>query len=172
MKENRHHHILLAALAIIYTAIFLPGCKKDLVYDNVVYEVNPVAVYASNADKSKQKSPEQFISILYSNLTNKTLSGDALNNLSELSLSFGDKGLMNQMLLENFLANPSISIPSDDEMRSNVEEFVKETYLKFYLRNPTEYEKYFFKKLITDDAAITPQMIYTAFAESNEYLFY
>jgi hypothetical protein len=153
----------------------ISGCMKDsqhTVYDNVIYEVNPVAVYASNADKTKQKSPEQFVSILYTNLTNKTIPGDELNNLSELMMSMGDKGLTNQMLLENFLMSTDISIPSDAEMRRNTDEFVKATYLKFFLRNPTEYEKYYFKDLISKDVTITPEMIYAAFAQSNEYLFY
>lgn len=161
---------------LLLLSLFAWSCKKDIlqqtVYDNVIYEVNPVAVYASNAEKTKQKSPDQFISILYSNLTNKTLSGDALNSLSELSLSFGDKGLVNQMLLENFLKNPEISIPSTGEMRNDPDGFVQQTYLKFYLRNPTEYEKYYFKDLIQNDTLITAEMVYAAFSESNEYLFY
>ncbi|MEO6166798.1 MAG: hypothetical protein ABIO46_00955 [Chitinophagales bacterium] len=155
---------------------FLSSCKKDItrqtVYDNVIYEVNPVSVYASNAEKTKQKSPAQFIAILYSNLTNKTIPGDDLNNLSELALSFGDKELMNNVLLENFLADPEIKIPTNEEMRSNMDEFVNQTYLKFFLRYPTAYEKYFLKDLISKDAAITSEMVYAAFAQSNEYLFY
>ena len=164
--------ITLSFMVILW---MITGCMKDsqhTVYDNVIYEVNPVAVYASNADKTKQKSPEQFVSILYTNLTNKTIPGDELNNLSELMLSMGDKGLTNQMLLENFLMSTDISIPSDGKMRSNTDQFIKETYLKFFLRNPTEYEKYFFKDLINKDVTITPEMIYAAFAQSNEYLFY
>ena len=90
-------------LIFILLSSFLWSCRKDIsqqiIYDNVIYEVNPVTVYASIAEKTRQKSPEQFISILYSNLTNKTIPGDDLNNLSELSLSFGDKGLMNQVMI-------------------------------------------------------------------------
>ena len=158
------------------SSIIFWGCKKDItqqtVYDNVIYEVNPVEVYASNAEKAKQKSSQQFISILYSNLTNKTIPGDELSKLSELSLSFGDKELMNQVLLENFLGNPGIIIPTNDEMRSNPDAFVNETYLKFFLRYPTEYEKYFFKDMIMKDQDITSEMVYAAFVQSNEYLFY
>ena len=171
----RQRFIRAGFSGVIVVSIFLLGCKKEIqhtVYDNVIYEVNPVAVYASNAEKTKQKSAEQFASILCSNLTNKTLSGDALNNLSELMLSMGDKGLTNQMLLENFLGSPLISIPSNDEMRSNIDQFVTETYLKFFLRNPTEYEKYYFRDLISNDTSVTVEMIYSAFAQSNEYLFY
>lgn len=165
------------SLLFLFTIGLLFGsCKKDLsqqiIYDNVIYEVNPVSVYASNAEKTKQKSPEHFISILYSNLTNKSIPGDDLSNLSELALSFGDKELMNLVLLENMLGDPEITVPTNEEMRSNTEEFVTETYLKFFLRNPSVYETYFFKDLINKDASITSQMVYVAFAQSNEYLFY
>ena len=76
------------------------------------------------------------------------------------------------MLLENILGSAEIQIPADEEMRNDLDLFVEQTYLKFYLREPSEYEKYYFKNLIDEDVAITPQMVYAAFAQSNEYLFY
>jgi hypothetical protein len=157
-------------------SVALFSCKKEIiqktVYDNTIYEVNPINLYSSNADKTKQKSAEQFISILYSNLTNETVPISDLNNMAELYASVGDKGLMNQMLLENFLSSPQIEIPTKEEMKNNVSVFVDQTYLKFYLRNPSEYEKYFFTSMIEADSTITPEMVYAAFAQSNEYLFY
>jgi len=163
---------ILSALVIVSSS----SCKKNVlektVYDNVIYQVDTVNLYSSNADKTKQKSAEQFISILFSNLTTETIPSDDLNNIAEVSYSFGDNGLMNTMLLENFLGNPGIDIPTDDEMRDNIEQFVVDTYLKFYLRQPDEYEKYYFINLISQDASITPEMVYASFAQSNEYLFY
>jgi len=76
------------------------------------------------------------------------------------------------MLLENFLNAPQIEIPTKQEMRSDISTFVSNAYLKFYLRKPSEYERYFFTSMIQTDTTITPQMVYTAFAQSNEYLFY
>ena len=44
----------------------LASCKKEVlqkhVYDNVIYEVNPVTLYANNAQKTKQKTSLQYIS--------------------------------------------------------------------------------------------------------------
>jgi hypothetical protein len=80
--------------------------------------------------------------------------------------------LRGKWLLENILAAPEIEIPSKQEMRNDIGTFVSSTYLKFYLRKPSEYEKYFFTNMIQTDTTITPQMVYTAFAQSNEYLFY
>lgn len=170
--KNRSSKVFL----IIMLVAFFTSCKKDIVqktiYDNVIYNIDTVGLYSSNADKTKQKSAEQFISILYSNLTNSTIPGDDLNNIAELSYSFGDKGLINTMLLENILGSPDIQIPTDEDMRNDLDAFVQQTYLKFYLRQPSEYEKYYFKNLIVEDVGITPQMVYAAFAQSNEYLFY
>jgi hypothetical protein len=161
---------------ILSLSALAAGCKKDItqqeIYSNVVYEVNPVEIYESNAEKNKQKSPEQFISLLYSDLFNETISGDALNNLAEIALSFGDKGLINTMLLENALNSPALDVPTNEEMRSNLPAFVEATYLRFYLRYPSEYEKHYFISLVEGDAGLTPELIYAAFAQSNEYLFY
>lgn len=163
-------------LSLLLPLVLLCSCKKEVlqkvIYDNTIYGVSPVNLYSSNADKTKQKSPEQFISILYSNLTNQTIPSDDLNHISEISYSFGDKGLVNMMLLENFLNTPEIEIPSKQEMRNDISAFVSNSYLKFYLRKPSEYERYFFTDIIQTDTTITPQMVYTAFAQSNEYLFY
>src|SRR6185436_1493348 len=133
-------------------SIILCSCKKEVlqkvIYDNTIYGVTPVNLYLSNADKTKQKSPEQFVSILYSNLTNQTIPADDLTHISEVTYSFGDKGLVNSMLLENFLSAPQIEIPSKQQMRNDITTFVSNTYLKFYLRKPSEYEKYFFSSMI------------------------
>lgn len=155
--------------------VALTSCKKELqkvIYDNTIYGVAPVNLYSSNAEKTKQKSAEQFISILYTNFTNQTIASDDLNNIAEMSYSIDDKGLVNTLLLENFLNAPQIEIPSKQEMRNDIDAFVSNTYLKFYLRKPSEYEKYFFSNMIESDTTITPEMVYSAFAQSNEYLFY
>lgn len=162
--------VLIAFLAII------TACKRDViekrVYNNVIYEVNPVTLYLNNAQKTKQKTPLQYISILYANLFNQNISAQKLNELSEIFLSIGDKGIANSLTLNRFLAMNGVQIPSNQQMRNDIAAFVNETYLKFYLRNPTPYEAYQLKKMIAEDLAITPEMVYAAFALSNEYNFY
>ncbi len=162
--------ILIACVVVLFS------CKRDViekrVYDNVIYEVNPVTLYLNNAQKTKQKTPLQYISILYANLFNQNISAQKLNELSEIFLSIGDKGIANSLTLNRFLAINGVQIPSNQLMRNDIAAFVNETYLKFYLRNPTPYEAYQLKKMIADDIAITPEMVYAAFALSNEYNFY
>ncbi len=158
------------------TLIAFSSCKKEIIqqtkYDNVIYEVDPVKLYQSNAEKNKQKSSVQYISILHSDLFNQSISSKDLNGQAEATLSLGDKGIANEMILYNLLNKPGVQIPTVSEMKSNVDQFIINTYQRFYLRNPTEYEKFYFRNLINTDATVTPQVIYAAFSLSNEYLFY
>ncbi len=82
-------------VSVLCTASIFSACKRDVfekrVYDNVIYEVNPVTLYLNNAEKTKQKTALQYISILYSNLFNQNISAQKLNELSEVFLSIGDK---------------------------------------------------------------------------------
>jgi hypothetical protein len=167
---------IIIAFLLLTAIVNLPSCKQDVlqttVYDNTIYDVNPVTLYVNNADKVKQKTSTQYISILYSDLFNQSISGTQLNDLNELTLSVGDKTVVNDMLLQKMLATSGIDIPTDSEMRSNVDAFIDATYIKFFLRHPSPYEAYFMKKYIQDDLSVTPQMVYASFALSNEYLFY
>jgi hypothetical protein len=156
--------------------LVLAGCKKEItkktVYDDTVFLLNDVVVYQSASQKNKQKSSTQFISILYADLFGSAISQEVLYDLSQLSQSCGDKQLLNNMLVDNYINGATANIPADAAMRANVEQFIKDTYIRFYLRNPTEYEKFFLKNAILGDVNLSPRLIYQAFASSNEYLFY
>ena len=54
---------LIAGVSAAFAAV-LASCRKD---PEVLYELNPVTLYSSAAEKDKLKSTEQFISILYTN---------------------------------------------------------------------------------------------------------
>ncbi|HZG00568.1 MAG TPA: hypothetical protein VEY71_06170 [Chitinophagales bacterium] len=161
---------------LVGIALLFGACKKDVlqkrVYDNVLYEVNPVTLYATNANKTKQKTSLQFISILYTDLFNTSIPASKLNAMSEVTLSIGDKSIASNMILQKLLVEPGVQVPTNQEMRDNLDQFVADTYVRFYLRHPTPYEAHHVKKLIQDDAALTPEMVYAAFTQSNEYFFY
>lgn len=164
---------LLMIFALLFSA-----CKKEtkiienVVYDNVIYDLDTVNLYTSNIDKTKQKTSTQYISILYADLFNKTISTRVLNDLDELKLSLGDKTLANELLLNSFVNEPNVSVPTDAQMRDDVDGFIEQTYIRFYLRKPTEYERHYLKELIMNDPGMTPELIYTAFSVSEEYQFY
>ena len=167
----------IGIIAVFLTATFFNmGCKKTItqetIYDNVIYEVDTVKIYSSNIEKNKQKTDRQYISILYADLFRQNISAEVLNDLEQLKLSIGDNGMANEMIINNFVINPNIQIPSNAAMRADIPKFIDETYIRFFQREATEYEKVYFKQMIEADAALTPELIYIGFATSNEYLFY
>ncbi|MDQ3072759.1 MAG: hypothetical protein M3Q97_05815 [Bacteroidota bacterium] len=156
--------------------ILFAGCRKqvveEVVYDNVIYDLDTVAVYGSATEKTRQKSAAQYYSILYGDLFQKSIPSDEMNDLSIINSAVGDKKMLNDLIVTSYLSVPEVKVPTATEMRAGIDKFIRDTYLRFYLREPSETEKYHFRSLITEDAAITPKMIYSAFALSNEYFFY
>ena len=154
----------------------LVACKKkitqEVVYDNIIYELGDQQLYQSNLEKNKQKTPQQYISILYSDLFNSAIPSNDLASIAELSISVGDKVMFNELILSDWLEETTVDVPTDTEMRADIDAFVEQTYIKFYLRYPNAYESYYLKSLIESDPDLTPEIIYTAFATSNEYNFY
>jgi hypothetical protein len=154
------------------------SCKKEIlqevVYDNIIYHVDTVAVYESGLDKDRLKTPLQFISSVYSNLYFSSIPTNILDNLVVYRLSIGDKNLVNEMIINAMLEDPIVlvNVPTNEEMRNNVDEFISTTYLRFFLRYPTEYEEYILREMINNDPDMLPTDIYRAFLLSNEYQFY
>jgi hypothetical protein len=165
-------------LFIFIAFLAFSSCKKETtvinqpVVDNYIYGVNGENLYQSNVEKDKQKTSEQYISILYANLFQNSVPQNDLVELSELRLCIGDKQAADELILNNFVNSGNVTIPSDNEMRADVDKFIEETYLRFFLRKPNAYETFELKKEIEDDAGLTPELIYQAFALSNEYKFY
>ena len=63
-------------------------------------------------------------------------------------------------------------MPTDQIMRADIDQFITDTYLRFYVREPGQYERWQLKQMIEQDAEITPEMIYYAFLTSDEYRYY
>ena len=138
----------LIFIAII--SIILGACRKEInstnttVVDNYLYELNPQEVYQSNAEKDKQKTSNQFISILYSNLFQTAIPLQQITDLSEIRLAIGDKQIADELILNGFVSNPSLQIPSNSQMRADITAFVNQTYLRFYLRQELPYRRQHF----------------------------
>lgn len=170
----RTQYLLFAFICLLAFS----SCKKETtinkqtVVDNYLYEINGETLYQSNVEKTKQKSAEQFISIAFSNLFQTTIDQNNLNQLAEVRLATGDKQMADELILNSLVNSPNVTIPTNAEMRSNIEQFIKETFIRFFLREPSPYETFELKKAIEDDPALTPELIYQGFALSNEYKFY
>tara|TARA_Y100000766_G_C18535626_1_gene425780 strand:- start:83 stop:565 length:483 start_codon:yes stop_codon:yes gene_type:complete len=160
MKKN----ILL--LLIVFFSI--AACKKD----EPIYEINQLQSNSYNANKNKLKSASQYISILYANLFQKALSPNELVEITRCIESVGDKGLVHEVVLSNFMNKEGVIIPSDSLMRADLDLFIEETYKRFYVRDITEAEREYFLNFFASHPDVSSEMVYMAFSLSNEYQFY
>jgi hypothetical protein len=129
-------------------------------------------VYEDKARKTKRKSDAEFISILYTNLYQIPISPTQLYKTQNIIYSIGDHNVAAEMVLSNYFNTTGLKIPLDAAMRADIESFVIATYKRFYLRYPSEGEKTFFKNYIERNNNVTVEMVYTAFAVSDEYQYY
>ncbi|MBL4587447.1 MAG: hypothetical protein JKX84_10390 [Flavobacteriales bacterium] len=166
MKTLKHIVPTLLAIAFI---IPQAGCKKD---SDIIYEVNDVNVNQPNADKNNVKSLTEFISIAHTDLFGSIISQTQLQTLAVPYSAFGDLKLIEDMIIKNFLNDQSVNIPTDTEMRANVDQFLLDAYGKFYNRLPNEFELWHMKNLISDNSEITPELVYYSLMTSNEYRYY
>lgn len=159
------------ALAAVFSlsAVFSSCKKQETKYE---YEVNNENVLPANVSKTRVKTTDQYVAILYANLFQKALSSNNLFTISQCFESVGDQILARQILIANLMKKTGVIIPTVTAMNSNIEQFITDTYVRFYVRNPTESEKVYLKKMIQADPNLTPELIYIAFALSDEYMYY
>jgi hypothetical protein len=156
-------------LALFILLIVFTSCKKETEY---IYEVNDVQVRQDATGKGFPKSTIEFLSIAYSDIYGNTISQNQLNRLSLLYLAFGDKKLLEDLLIKNMINRPEALLPSNQTMRSDVDLFVVNAYQKLYNRSPNELEVFTLKKNINENAQMTAVMVYYAMMTSDEYRYY
>lgn len=152
----------------IFILFSFSSCKKE----NSIYDVNQIQSSSFNANKNKLKSPSQYISILYANLFQKALSANELVEITSCIEAIGDKEVAHEIILSNFMNQADVNLPSDSLMRSDLDTFLEETYKRFYVRDISQAEREFFLKFFESHPDVSVEMVYTAFALSNEYQFY
>jgi hypothetical protein len=155
----------MAALLLLLAS----SCKKETIF---TYAVNEVDVTQPGAVKPNVKSDLEVLSIAYSDLFGTSIPTDELEALALSYQSFGDKRLVMDMVILNFLNDPGVQIPTDAAMRADIEAFVEECYRKFFIREPSAFERWFVSDLIRKDSGLTPDIVYYAFMTSVEYRFY
>lgn len=152
----------------IFLVVALFSCKEK----SYIHEVNEIDVAQNNADKNKEKSPEIFINIAYANLYQEALSANKLVDATEAVLSVGDKQVAYETLIAKMMIDPNVILPSDAEMRGDLEQFIIDTYQRFYVRIPTEAEKTWWVNYLESHPNLTSEHVFFAMATSNEYNFY
>lgn len=158
-----------AILLIVALGLFTFSCKKEKSY---VYEVDNVNVTADGSSKPNFKTTTEFISIAYSDLFGTTISNSELVKLSTSYMAFGDKKLIEELIIKNLLNKPGVNLPSKSQMNANVGLFVNDTYKKLFNREPNEFEAWGIKNMIVSDTSITPELVFYAMMTSNEYRYY
>ena len=157
-------------LIFIFSLLLLFSCKKE---KNVKYQLNDVTIENNRAIKDHLKSTTEFISIAYSDIFGTVISINKLADLTKIYKAFGDKKLIEQMVIKNFLNEPSIQIPQiDRSSTSAINTFVQNMYIKLYNRTPDEYEHWFISNMIENDTDLTSELIYFSLMTANEYRYY
>jgi hypothetical protein len=156
-------------LFVFLISVVFNSCKKETEY---IYEVNDVQVSQEDIGKGFPKSTIEFLSIAYSDIFGNTISQNQLNRLSLLYLAFGDKKLLEDLLIKNMINRPESLLPSNQTMRADVDLFIVNAYQKLYNRSPNELEVFTLKKNINENAQMTAVMVYYAMMTSDEYRYY
>ncbi len=165
MKLNYKNCGILPLLLVLV----LSSCKKET---DFIYGVTDIDIQKPDANKPNVKSTFTFISIAYSDLFGTTISQAQLVDLQTAYASFGDQRFIEQMIIKNFLNDGGVDIPLQSEMNADVEQFIKDSYVKFFNRLPNEFELWHIENEIAADPTLTPELIYFAMMTSNEYRYY
>ena len=164
-------HIFKTVYVLVLLAT-ISACKKK---DSNTYGVTHTNVYGNNLDKDKSKSNIEFHSILSTNLFQKPSSINELSRTDRVMQSCGDKTLINEVIISNYMNSANVKLPSRKMMTDSTERFIEETFIRFFIRRPTEAEKTWFTNFINANKSnpnFRPELVYTAFAASDEYMFY
>jgi len=157
----------LLPLFFLFALLSLFGCKKD-----VAYQLNEEDIFPIDAQKAKLKTEGQYLAILHANLFQQALSANKVIELEDIIFGFGDKDLIHEVIISNLMNKQNVQIPSDSAMRADPEQFTLDTYERFLIRRPSEAELTWFIHYIENNPTVTSELVYFAFALSNEYLYY
>lgn len=144
------------------------ACTED--YD--VYEIDDLTILPVNSQKIKPKSITQYISILYTNFFQKAIGPNKMLEAQKAIASIGDKQVAFDILVSKYMNDPEVILPTNDEMRSDPETFIRETYKRFLVRQPTEAELKWMINYIESRPQLTTELVYFSFATCNEHFHY
>lgn len=159
--------IKAVALFLVFS-VLLSSCKEE----KYSYELEDLEILLDGPEKDKEKTVQQYLNILYANLYQTPLSPRKLVEMTDVVASIGDKQVAYEVIVAKMMNDPLIQLPADSLMRNDPEAFIVETYNRFYVRKPTQAELNFFLNFIQSNPEVTTELVYFAFALSNEYYYY
>jgi hypothetical protein len=155
-------------ILILVLCMILPSCKEE----HDLYDVNEITMLPINSEKDKPKTSAQYISILYTNLFQEAIGPNRMLEAQHAIESIGDKQVAYDILVSKYMNDSDVILPEESFMRSDPETFVRETYKRFLIRQPTEAELAWMINYINSRPNLTPELFYFAFATSNEHFHY
>jgi len=159
----------LVVSACLLIALLASSCNKEKRY---IYQVQEQELYQNSNEKQTLKSTTQFISIAYSDLFGTSITNDELNKFDVALQAFGDKGVLQDMIVKSLINRSGVQVVTANAMRADIPAFIEGAYLRFYNRKPNEFEAWKMKDLIEKNADITPVMVYYSLMTSEEYRYY
>ena len=149
--------------------MLLTSCQEEYYY---VYDIEDVDIKPVNSEKDKAKTHTQYISILYTNMFQKAIGPNQMLQALNAIESVGDKQVAYDMLVSKYMNDPDVKLPTVENMRSDTENFVRDTYTRFLVRQPTEAELQWMINYIESRPSLTPELVYVSFATCNEHVHY
>ena len=155
---------------LLLSMTILLSCEKET--DYYVYEVEDIEITPVNSYKDKPKTHSQYISILYANMFQTAIGPNQMLQALKAIESIGDKQVAYDILVSKYMNDPNVKLPSDESMREDPEAFVRDTYKRFLVRQPTEAELQWMINYIESRPTLTTELVYFSFATSNEHAHY
>ena len=149
--------------------LLIAGCTAE---PDVTYGLQPLELNASNAEKDRVKSIDQWITILHADLFGEALGSAELFEVKQAFASIGDQEIARAVLVSNFMQDDGVQLPDPGVITQNPDGFIDDTYVRFLVRYPTEAERTWMRNFLASNPTVTPELVYTSFALSEEYLHY
>lgn len=136
------------------------------------YEIDPVQVGNSGADKTQRKSDLQLISIMFSDVFSKAITQNDLQQLADAYNSFGDKQVIIDRITWRFLNDPQADLPADTELLTSSEEVIGALYERYLSRTPGEMELWYYQNWIGENPNLGVKHLAFVLLTSEEYKYY
>ena len=151
---------------VLLAALMLGSCNRSDIYDLGTIKVK------AEGEKVNLKSDLQFMTMAYRDLYGVDVPPAVLDLMRDAYISFGDKALVIDEIVQALLLSPDLVLMSDQVMRADVDAFVQASYAKFFLRNPTVFDSVYWTGQIQAITDLTVQDIYYVFMTCEEYKYY
>lgn len=155
----------LSFLLMIFALTF-GSCNRSDIYDLGTIKVK------AEGEKVNLKSDLQFMTMAYRDLYGVDVPPTTLDLMRDAYVSFGDKALVIDEIVQALLLSPDLVLMSDQAMRADIDGFIQSSYAKFLLREPSAFEKVYWSGQIQDKVDLSVQDMYYVFMTCEEYKYY